>query len=301
MIRAVANYLAARRAAGFELKSQCYLLQSFARFAAARGETHIRTATAIDWASRTVSVAQRDARLKAVCRFARYIRVEDSRHELPPSGHFGYRRTRPLPHIYSREEIHRLMNAALRLEQQHSSSAQTYVTLIGLLAATGLRISEALNLQFSDVTSNGLLIRKTKFQKTRLVPLHDTVAARMKPYLQRRQQMRSSRRNVFIDDDGRPLRYWDVYRTFQKLLKTASLSPPGRRRYRLHHLRHTFAVRALEASPAGRQQIGQHMLALATYMGHVNIDSTYWYLETTPELLHGIAVAGEAFLCGGWK
>ena len=150
MIRAVANYLAARRAAGFELKSQCYLLQSFARFAAARGETHIRTATAIDWASRTVSVAQRDARLKAVCRFARYIRVEDSRHELPPSGHFGYRRTRPLPHIYSREEIHRLMNAALRLEQQHSSSAQTYVTLIGLLAATGLRISEALNLQLSD-------------------------------------------------------------------------------------------------------------------------------------------------------
>lgn len=301
MIRAVANYLAARRAAGFELKSQCYLLQSFARFAAARGEAHIRTATAIDWASRTVSVAQRDARLKAVCRFARYIRVEDSRHELPPSGHFGYRRTRPLPHIYSREEIHRLMNAALRLEQQHSSSAQTYVTLIGLLAATGLRISEALNLQLSDVTSNGLLIRKTKFQKTRLVPLHDTVAARMKPYLQRRQQMRSSRRNVFIDDDGRPLRYWDVYRTFQKLLKTASLSPPGRRRYRLHHLRYTFAVRALEASPAGRHQIGQHMLALATYMGHVNINSTYWYLETTPELLHGIAVAGEAFLCGGWK
>ena len=299
VIRAVENYLAARHAAGFELKNQSYLVRSFARFAVARGEKHIRTATAIDWASRTVSVAQRDARLKAVCRFSRYLRAEDSRHELPPPRHFGYRKTRPLPHIYSREEIHRLMDAALKLEPPHSLPAQTFVTLLGLLAATGLRISEALNLQLSDVTPDGLLIRKTKFQKTRLVPLHQTVAARMERYSQRRRQVRSSRQEVFIDDDRRPLRYWDVYRTFQKVLKTAGLSPSSGRRYRLHHLRHTFAVRALEASPAGRQRIGQHMLALATYMGHVNIDSTYWYLETTPELLRGIAIAGEAFLCGG--
>ena len=299
MIRAVENYLAARHAAGFELKNQSYLVRSFARFAAARGEKHIHTATAIDWASRTVSVAQRDARLKAVCRFSRYLRAEDRRHELPPSRHFGYRKTRPLPHIYSREEIHRLMDAALKLEPLHSLPAQTFVTLLGLLAATGLRISEALNLQLSDVTPDGLLIRKTKFQKTRLVPLHQTVAARMERYLQPRRQVRSGRQEVFIDDDRRPLRYWDVYRTFQQVLKTAGLSPSSGRRYRLHHLRHTFAVRALEASPAGRQRIGRHMLALATYMGHVNIDSTYWYLETTPELLRGIAIAGEAFLWGG--
>lgn len=299
MIRAVENYLAARHAAGFELKNQSYLVRSFARFAAARGEKHIHTATAIDWASRTVSMAQRDARLKAVCRFSRYLRAEDRRHELPPSRHFGYRKTRPLPHIYSPEEIHRLMDAALKLEPLHSLPAQTFVTLLGLLAATGLRISEALNLQLSDVTPDGLLIRKTKFQKTRLVPLHQTVAARMERYLQPRRQVRSGRQEVFIDDDRRPLRYWDVYRTFQQVLKTAGLSPSSGRRYRLHHLRHTFAVRALEASPAGRQRIGRHMLALATYMGHVNIDSTYWYLETTPELLRGIAIAGEAFLWGG--
>jgi integrase/recombinase XerD len=162
MIGAVKNYLAARRAAGFELKSAYYLLHSFARFAAARGETHVRPTTAIDWASRAASVAQRDARLKAVCRFARYMGVEDSRHELPPSRHFGYHKTRPLPHIYSHEEIHRLMDAALKLGPPHSAAAQTFVTLIGLLAATGLRISEALNLQLSDITPNGLLIRKRR-------------------------------------------------------------------------------------------------------------------------------------------
>ena len=121
MIRAVETYLAARRAAGFELKTECYLLFSFARFAAARGEMHIRTSTAIDWASRTVSVAQRDSRLKAVCRFARYMCAEDSRHELPPSRHFGYRKTRPLPHIYSREEVLRLMDTALKFGPQATS------------------------------------------------------------------------------------------------------------------------------------------------------------------------------------
>ena len=150
MIRDVENYLAARHAAGFELKSACYLLRSFARFAAARREVHVRTTTAIDWASRTVSVAQRDARLKAVCRFARYMYAEDSRHELPPSRHFGYRKKRPLPHIYSREEIRRLIDAALNSGLPGSLHAQTLATLIGLLTATGLRISEALGLQFSD-------------------------------------------------------------------------------------------------------------------------------------------------------
>jgi integrase/recombinase XerD len=130
MIRAVDTYLAARRAAGFELKTECYLLFSFARFAAARGEMHVHTLTAIDWASRTVSVAQRDARLKAVCRFARYMSAEDRRHELPPSRHFGYRKTRPLPHIYPPEAILRLMDAALKLGPPNSLHPQSLATLI---------------------------------------------------------------------------------------------------------------------------------------------------------------------------
>src|SRR5260221_1352865 len=109
MIKAVEIYLAARRAAGFELKTECYLLFSFARFAAARGEMHVQTLTALDWTSRTVSVAQRDARLKAVCRFARYMSAEDRRHELPPSPHFGYGKTLPFPHIYPRKLVLRLM------------------------------------------------------------------------------------------------------------------------------------------------------------------------------------------------
>ena len=297
MISTVKRYLAVRRATGFELTNTEYLLRSFARWAAKRGETHIRTATAIAWASQTVSVAQRDARLKTVCRFARYLRAEDNRHELPPANHFGYRKIRRVPYIYSAVEIRRLLNAASHLEPSNSLQPHTYKTLIGLLVVAGLRISEALALQFSDVTPQGLLVHKTKFQKTRLLPLHETTAAALDRYLIRRREHCGGDR-VFIAEDGHPLQYWDVYSTFQKLAKAAKVSgSPGLPRW--HELRHTFAVRALEASPKGRQQVGQHLLALATYMGHANIEATYWYLEATPELLRDIARATETFIQGG--
>ena len=298
MISTVQNYLAVRRAAGFELVNTEYLLRSFARWAAQRGEAHIRTASAIAWASQTASVAQRDARLKALCLFARYLRAEDPRHELPPANHFGYRKRRRVPHVYSTAEIQRLLKAASQLGPADSLQPHTYRTLIGLLAATGLRISEALALRFADITPQGLLIHKTKFQKTRLVPLHETTAAALDRYLIRRRE-RGGGEQVFLTEDGRPLRYRDVYPTFQKLAKAAKVSGSQGRRPRWHELRHTFAVRALETSPRARQQVGQHLLALATYMGHVNIDATYWYLEATPELLRDIARAAETFIQGG--
>ena len=300
MISIVERYLAVRRATGFELTNTEYLLRSFARWAAQRGETQIRSESAIAWASQTASVAQRDARLKTICLFARYLRSEDPRHELPSANHFGYRKRRRVPHIYSAVEIGRLLNAASQLGPADSLQPHTYRTLIGLLAVTGLRISEALALRFSEVTPQGLLIHKTKFQKTRLVPLHETTAAALDRYLIRRREC-GGRELVFIAEDGRPLRYRDVYSTFQKVAKAAKVSGSHDRRPRWHELRHTFAVRALEASPKGRQQVGRHLLALATYMGHVNIDATYWYLEATPELLRDIARAAETFIRGGHR
>lgn len=298
MISIIERYLAVRRATGFELMNTEYLLRSFARWAAQRGETQIRSESAIAWASQTASVAQRDARLKTICLFARYLRSEDPRHELPSANHFGYRKRRRVPHIYSAVEIGRLLHAASQLGPADSLQPHTYRTLIGLLAVTGLRISEALALRFSEVTPQGLLIHRTKFQKTRLVPLHETTAAALDRYLIRRRE-RGGGEQVFIAEDGRPLRYRDVYSTFQKVAKAAKVSGSHDHRPRWHELRHTFAVRALEASPKGRQQVGRHLLALATYMGHVNIEATYWYLEATPELLRDIARAAENFIRGG--
>ena len=299
MMASVETYLAVRRAVGFTLSNTEYLLRSFADFAADRKEAHIRTATAIDWASQAKSVAQRHTRHRTVCRFAQYLRIEDSRHELPPANHFGYRKTRRVPHIYSRDEIDALVLAATRLPSSDLLLPKTYAALISLLAATGLRISEALHLLVSDITSNGLLIRRAKFQKTRLVPLHATAVTGLARYLTHRQEARCGGDHVFVSDEGQPLVYWKVHSVFRTLLKSAGIEPSAGRWPRIHELRHTLAVRALESSPTGRQRIGQHMLALATYLGHVNINATYWYLETTPELLLDIAVVAENFVQGG--
>jgi integrase/recombinase XerD len=298
MLNAVETYLTLRRATGFAMQNAEYLLKSFAAFAAEHGQTHVQAQTAIDWAALGPSVAQRDARLKAICRFARYARVDDAGHELPPANHFGARKTRRPPHIYSAREIDRLIEAALRLRPKGGLRSLTYATLIALLSATGLRISEALKLTVTDVTNDGLLIRETKFRKTRLVPLHDTTAAGLNRYLSTRRP-RSDDDPVFIDECGLPLRYLAVRDTFKRLVSTAGIRPASIRRPRLHDLRHTFAVRVLQGSPAGRSRCGAHMAALATYMGHVNIYATYWYLEATADLMRDVAAAGERFMSEG--
>lgn len=298
MLETIEAYLALRRATGFAMSNAEHLLKSFAAFAAERGHAYVHTQTAIDWAALGPSIAQRDARLKAVCRFARHIRIEDVRHELPPANHFGARKRRRPPHIYSGTEIGRLTEAAGRLRPQGGMRSLTYATLIALLAATGLRISEALKLTFADITSDGLLIRETKFGKTRLVPLHETTAAGLQGYLERRGPG-SGEDPVFADKHGRPLRYIAVKETFDRLVGKVGIRPTSELRPRLHDLRHTFAVRALQDSPTGRNRCGAHMVALATYMGHVNIYSTYWYLEATADLVRDIALAGEAFLSDG--
>jgi integrase/recombinase XerD len=298
MMAAVEAYLALRRTAGFAMSNAEYLLCSFARYAAARGERHVRATTLVGWASQGPSVAQRHARYQAVCKFAGQLRLEDPGHELPPPNYFGYKKIRRVPHIYSPAEVGRLMLAARRLTPRGTLRPQTYATLIGLLAATGMRISEALGLRFGDVTSEGLLIRKTKFQKTRLVPLHDTATAALRSYLQQRLRSHLGGDHVFVGSNGQPLTYGAVYPVFATVLKTAGVQGSPGHRPRLHELRHTFAVRALESAPAGRQRIGQHMVALATYLGHVNIDATYWYLQTTAELLADVAAAGERFFAG---
>jgi integrase/recombinase XerD len=254
----------------------------------------------MEWAAQGPSVAQCDERLKTVCRIARHVHAEDDRHELPPGNHFGYRKRRPVPCIYSSGEIGRLIEATAELGRPSALKTQTYATLLGLLAATGLRISEALGLQFSDLTADGLLIRETKFRKSRLVPLHPTARAGLDRYLLRRRQAGAVDDHVFIGDHGRPLTYQTVQSTFQTLLRKSGLWPASNgSRPHLHSLRHTFAVRALQASQKGRHRIGRHMVALSTYLGHVNIYATYWYLEAVPDLLRDIADAGESFMYGG--
>ncbi len=295
MMTAVDSYLAVRRAAGFDLSGQEYLLRSFARFAEKCGDAHVRTATAIEWAGLGPSPAQRDARLKTVVRLARHSHLEDAGHEVPPSGFFGYRKKRRLPFIYSKENIERLLAEAASLRPTNSLRPHTYSTFFALLAVTGLRLSEGRGLRLEDVTKDGLIIRKAKFQKTRLVPLHETAAAGLAAYIRQRRRLLTTDDHVFVSNKGRALARQTVYSTFLCLLKSSDLLRAEGRRPRIQDLRHSFAVRALEACPEGRDNVGQHMLALSTYMGHASIKCTYWYLEVTPHLMQDISAACEAF------
>jgi integrase len=292
-------YLAVRHASGFELRVPAILLRSFVRFAQDRGHSHVTTQTAFDWAAIAPSKAQRHYRLKAVIRFAKYARADDARNEVPPKGIFGHNRRRPVPFIFTSAGIGRLLKAASRLGPAGSLRPHMYRTLFALLACTGLRISEALALQFDDITSDGLLIRKTKFHKERLVPLHETAVDGLEDYLIRRRRVGGADNHVFISLRGQGVRYYTVYETFRSLVQTLGLEPEtARPRPKLHSLRHTFAVRVLEACPQGRDRINRHMLALSTYLGHARITDTYWYLEATPQLMTDIADTCERFTKG---
>ena len=172
-----------------------------------------------------------------------------------------------------------------------------YSTLFALLYVTGLRISEALALEFDDFDSETLLVRKTKFKKSRRIPLHQTAVAGLHRYLEHRRRVTTEHKLLFMSVRGRRLDQSSVGWVFRRLLKTIGLNPGQHgRRPRIHDLRHTFATRALETCPEGRDSIGRHMLALSTYLGHTHISDTYWYLEATPTLMQDIASSCEAFI-----
>jgi integrase/recombinase XerD len=177
----------------------------------------------------------------------------------------------------------------------------TYCTLFSLLAVTGLRISEALALRFEDITADGLVIRITKFHKNRLVPLHPSAQAGLERYLERRRQLGGGDDHVFISMRRRGLRYSAVQETFRTLVREIGLEPdPGRPgpRPRIHDLRHSWAVRALENCPSGYDYVRQHVLAVSTYLGHVKLAGTFVYLHTTPQLLNDIANRCEDYFKG---
>jgi len=300
LMKKVDEYLALRRAAGYALEVPEYHLRNFARFAAQHDQKLIRTSMVIEWASQAPSLNQREHRLQTVARLARYLQVEDPCHQVPPRGVFRRKRTRPTPYIWTPQQITLLLQAASRLEPQDSLRPHVYSTLFALLSVTGMRISEALALQLDDFDSETLLIRETKFKKSRRIPLHQTAVAGLQRYIEYRGRIATEHKFMFISVRGQPLDRSSVSWVFRRLLKTIELDPGQRgRRPRIHDLRHTFATRALETSPEGRDNIGRHMLALSTYLGHTNISDTYWYLEATPTLMRDISDDCEAFMQEG--
>lgn len=295
LIAHVERYISLRQTLGFKLREVSRNLRAFAKFAVAKGDTHIRIATATDWSAMAPSPDARHTRLRNVTHLARFLHAEDSIHEVPFNPFHAPKR-RTLPYIYAPNELVQIMEATNNLRNSYPLRRQVYATLIGLIAATGLRISEALDLRFHDLLAGGVLqIRRSKFGKSRLIPLHPTAAHALELYLEARRRLPVTDDHVFLSMRNRRIPYRTANYTFRRMCRIAGIET-STRPPRIHDLRHTFATRALEQCSTRRDAVARHFVALATYMGHSDIKHTYWYLEATPELMIDIAAAAEALI-----
>lgn len=297
----LARYVELHRLLGFKFRVQLSLLRSFVTFARKHGDEFVRTDRVLAWAIEAPSAPQRRNRLLTVRRFALAMQAEDPRHEAPPADAIGRARfERKPPFIYTPDQITKLLSAAAALGPPGAIRPLMYVTLFGLLAATGLRISEALALRRSDLTADGLIVRQTKFRKSRLVPLHVTTRRALDAYLSASARVAGAEEAVFISSTGKPPAYNTVKAVFLQMARAIGLrGEPGQRGPRIHDLRHTFAIRSLEQCRNDRTAVARHIVGLSTYLGHAHVSDTYWYLQATPTLMAQIAEAGEALHAGG--
>jgi integrase len=216
--------------------------------------------------------------------FARYLSTIDSVSEIPPADLFPSRSHRPTPYIYRDDEIVALMDGARKLAPP--IKAATLETLIGLLAATGMRVGEAVSLEHRDVDwGEGLItVRHAKFNKSREVLLHSSVIAALERYAHQRDRLVASAPTFFVSSWGCFLSYKKVQPAFREMcnrvLENASCRP------RLHDLRHSFAVNTLLSWYRDGGDVASRLPLLSTYLGHVDPAATYWYLSAVPELLN---------------
>lgn len=289
--QALADYLQLRRSLGHELAEAAWLLPSFVAYLDAHGSPTVTIEAALAWTQeagtgRETTVGPR--RMTAVRGFARYLAGIHADTEVPPLGLMPHRRRWRRPFIYSAADIDAVMGRA-RSSITSPLRAATYDTLIGLLAASGLRIGEAIKLDRSDVdwARGVLLIRESKFGKTRLVPLHDTSMQSLAKYAALRDDLQPRPKDVsfFVSRTRQRLCYAVVSTTFRQLVDTAGIGAGAPAAPRLHDLRHTFAVRTLLGWYRADEDVQAKIPSLSTYLGHREPSSTYWYLSAAPELL----------------
>lgn len=296
----VEEYLDDRRRLGFSLKTTGSYLMSFARYVdRIEHSGQLSSEIILAWAQNETASAKPTTwgkRLINIRGFLNYCAQTDGRTDVPDADVFGRLRGRPTPHIYTEAEVVDLLAAARRLPPPGTLRPATYETFFGLLAATGLRLSEALHLRCSDVdlVASHVTVRQAKWGKSRLVPLHPTVCEAMSQYLALRQHVPSAPDgHFFVSPSGTAIARKTAQNVFERLrtdlgwISRGTCPAP-----RIHDLRHSFICRRVMLWHEKGADIDNAMLALSTYVGHAAVTYTYWYLTGVPELM---AVAGQCF------
>jgi integrase len=293
---ALKEYIAIRRALGFQLRYAASALPKFVSFLEREGTPFITTALALRWAQEKVGTSSttRADRLAMVRRFAVWRSATDPRTEIPPCGLLPRRYHRPTPHIYSQDEIERIISSAASLPSAKGLRGLTCSTLFGLLAVSGMRVGEAVALDRDDVDLKAgvLSIRLGKFGKSRFIPVHSSARDVLENYSKKRDVLLPALVTpaFFLSDRGRRMTEWSAQDNFVKVSRAIGLrSHADGHRFghgpRLHDLRHRFAVCTLVHWYRSGVDVEREIPKLATYLGHSHPDYVYWYLQAIPELL----------------
>ena len=303
----VKEYLEHRRSLGFGLKLNEVVLRDFVRFAKGSGHRGpLTTEFLLRWATHRVEHSSRyqAERLSIVRGFARYLAARDGKSEVPDQRLLGARFRRGQPHIYSDEQLRQLLEAAAVFPSADPLRRTGYATLFGLLASTGMRVSEPLRLGVADVDLDGGVLRvlETKFRKSRLVPMHPTVIEAMRRYAAQRDRDPRGRSSAwfFLGRGDRRLPQRSVHHAFRRICSMLGWRGNGDLPLpRIHDMRHSFAVRRLLTWYREGVDVEQAILSLSTYLGHGKVSDTYWYLTGTRELLGTASARFERFALPG--
>lgn len=284
----VEDYLRLRRALGFKLEREGQWLAELAAHVDAAGAATLTSELAIAWASQRASAGPNGwaKRLGVARKFATHLQTILPATEVPPPGVFPTRRHRPTPYLWSPQDIGGLLEGARALASP--LRAATHEAIFGLLAASGMRIGEAVGLQRNDVDLGAgvITIRHAKFDRSRLVPLHTTVTEALRRYTTDRDRLCPKLRSeaFFVSSVGTRLNRSGVDKTLRLIttamgIRTETVHP------RVHDLRHSFAVRTLIEWQRTGVSVDEQIGVLSTYLGHVSPADTYWYLSASPELM----------------
>jgi integrase/recombinase XerD len=289
------RYLSLRRGLGYRLVTAERILRKFIAFAERENAPYISTALFLRW-QKTFGKANKQTwgcRLTVVRLFAQWLCSMDSKHEVPPRSLISSRTRRSHPYIYSTEDIRRIVETAAELPSINGIRALTYSTLFGLMAVTGLRVSEALALDAADIDlDNGVVtVRQGKLGKSRFLPVLDCTRTRLADYAKERDRLLGMPSQAFfVSDRGKRLTDCSARYNFAVVCQMIGLRPSQKhnrhgRGPRLHDLRHTFVVRTLLSWYRNNKEPAREMIKLSTYLGHSHPAHTYWYIEAVPELL----------------
>ena len=294
--KALERYLVFRRSLGFKLRDHGRALPKFITFLHSQDAEFITTELALTWAQQPhdVQQAHHAKRLGMVRDFARYLSASDPRTQIPPQGLLPAQPQRTQPYIYSSEETLGLIQEASRLQPPDAIRPHTYSTLFGLLAVSGMRISEAVGLDCSDVDlDEGILtVRESKFNKTRIIPVHSSTQHRLRTYAHRRDRLLPVRSSpgFFVSDRTTRLHPDTVRYTFIRASRQVGLrGATDSHGPRLQDMRHTFAVKTLINWHRAGIDPEQRLPLLSAYLGHAKVSDTYWYLSAVPELMEVVS------------